>query len=140
MIALFDEEGVDTAFWFAFAGYESPHHTDPHFDLDMVSYGVCELMPDGSLAPKVLLRHGRGIPTQHRSEPPVDTRTTPPRESCAQLRDQRWFAAPVQGQMTNGVPSAVPWPCTSRHLPDPTLTTAPPDWTRHCCVAAPVQS
>jgi hypothetical protein len=52
MIALFDEEGVDTAFWFAFAGYESPHHTDPHFDLDMVSYGGCELMPDGSLAPK----------------------------------------------------------------------------------------
>jgi hypothetical protein len=52
MIALFDEEGVDTAFWFTFAGYESPHHTDPRFDLDMASYGVCKLMPDGSLAPK----------------------------------------------------------------------------------------
>ncbi|MEV6639086.1 hypothetical protein [Amycolatopsis sp. NPDC051371] len=52
MIALFDEEGVDTAFWFTFAGYESPHHTDPRFDLDMASYGVCKLLPDGSLAPK----------------------------------------------------------------------------------------
>ncbi|ONI88907.1 hypothetical protein ALI22I_17500 [Saccharothrix sp. ALI-22-I] len=52
MLAVFDEEGVDTAFWFTFAGYEFPHHTDPRFDLDMASYGVCKLMPDGSLAPK----------------------------------------------------------------------------------------
>ncbi|GIF67329.1 hypothetical protein Ais01nite_53640 [Asanoa ishikariensis] len=52
MITLFDEEGVDTAFWFTFASYGSPHHTDPRFDLDMASYGVCKLMPDGSLAPK----------------------------------------------------------------------------------------
>ncbi|SHG26745.1 hypothetical protein [Streptoalloteichus hindustanus] len=52
MIAVFDEEGVDTAFWFTFAGYEFPHHSDPRFDLDMASYGVCKLMPDGSLAPK----------------------------------------------------------------------------------------
>jgi len=52
MIALFDEEGVDTAFWFTFAGYEAPHHTDPRFDLDMASYGVYKLMPDGGLAPK----------------------------------------------------------------------------------------
>ncbi|MFD4144663.1 acetylxylan esterase [Streptomyces sp. NPDC058572] len=40
------------AFWFTFAGYEYPHHADPRFDLDMASYGVCRLMPDGSLAPK----------------------------------------------------------------------------------------
>ncbi|HEX6355378.1 hypothetical protein [Actinophytocola sp.] len=52
MLAVFDEEGVDTAFWFTFAGYEYPHRTDPRFDLDMASYGVCKLMPDGSLAPK----------------------------------------------------------------------------------------
>jgi hypothetical protein len=52
MLAVFDEEGVDTAFWFTFAGYEYPHHADPRFDLDMASYGVCKLMPDGSLAPK----------------------------------------------------------------------------------------
>jgi hypothetical protein len=52
MIAVFDEEGVDTAFWFTFAGYTYPHRADPRFDLDMASYGVCKLMPDGSLAPK----------------------------------------------------------------------------------------
>ncbi|QIS13367.1 hypothetical protein [Nocardia arthritidis] len=52
MLAVFDEEGVDTAFWFTFACYEFPHRTDPLFDLDMASYGVCKLMPDGSLTPK----------------------------------------------------------------------------------------
>ncbi|MEV2211662.1 hypothetical protein AB0H86_09420 [Streptomyces sp. NPDC050997] len=52
MLAVFDEEGVDTAFWFTFAGYEYPHHEDPRFDLDMASYGVCKVMSDGSLAPK----------------------------------------------------------------------------------------
>ncbi|MGI5230048.1 hypothetical protein [Actinoallomurus sp. CA-142502] len=52
MMAVFEKEGVDTAFWFTFAGYEFPHRTDPRFDLDMASYGVCKLMPDGSLAPK----------------------------------------------------------------------------------------
>ncbi|MCP2257115.1 hypothetical protein LX15_000800 [Streptoalloteichus tenebrarius] len=52
MVALFDEEGVDTAFWHTFASYQFPHHPDPRFDLDMASYGVCKVMPDGSLAPK----------------------------------------------------------------------------------------
>lgn len=52
MLAVFDEEGVDTAFWFTFAGYEFPHHPDPRLDLDLASYGVCKVMPDGSLAPK----------------------------------------------------------------------------------------
>jgi hypothetical protein len=52
LIDVFDEEGVDAAFWFTFAGYSSPHHADPRFDLDMASYGVCKLMPDGELAPK----------------------------------------------------------------------------------------
>ncbi|GHE09587.1 hypothetical protein [Streptomyces alanosinicus] len=49
---VFDEEGVDTAFWFTFAGYTPPHHEDPRYDLDMASYGVRKVMPDGSLAPK----------------------------------------------------------------------------------------
>ncbi|MER6047523.1 hypothetical protein ABT168_08665 [Streptomyces sp. NPDC001793] len=49
---IFNEEGVDTAFWFTFAAYEYPHHEDPRFDLDMASYGVCKVMSDGSLTPK----------------------------------------------------------------------------------------
>ncbi|RKT54203.1 hypothetical protein [Saccharothrix australiensis] len=52
MVALFDEEGVDSAFWFTFANYGFPHHPDPRFDLDLASYGVCKVMADGSLVPK----------------------------------------------------------------------------------------
>ncbi len=48
----FDSASVDTAFWFTFAGYTYPHHTDPRLDLDMASYGVCKVMPDGTLTPK----------------------------------------------------------------------------------------
>ena len=29
LFAFFDEEAVDTAFWFTFAGFELPHHPDP---------------------------------------------------------------------------------------------------------------
>ncbi|MFC7449808.1 hypothetical protein [Rhodococcus daqingensis] len=52
LFEVFDSESVDTAFWFTFAGYTYPHHTDPRLDLDMASYGVCKVMPDGTLAPK----------------------------------------------------------------------------------------
>ncbi|MEU4689778.1 hypothetical protein [Actinoplanes sp. NPDC023714] len=52
LIDAFDREGVDAAFWFTFAGFDSPHHPDPHRDLDMAGYGVCKVMPDGRLEPK----------------------------------------------------------------------------------------
>lgn len=40
LMAIFDREGVDSAFWFTFAGFALPHREDPTFDLDMASYGV----------------------------------------------------------------------------------------------------
>jgi hypothetical protein len=40
MFGLFDEEGVDTAFWFTFANYDKPRRDDPARDLDLGSYGV----------------------------------------------------------------------------------------------------
>ncbi|RDI49038.1 hypothetical protein [Nocardia mexicana] len=55
MRAIFDlaeDESVDTAFWFTFASYSCPHHEDPRFDLDLAAFGVCKVMPDGSLEPK----------------------------------------------------------------------------------------
>ncbi|MEU8898901.1 hypothetical protein [Nocardia sp. NPDC048505] len=52
LFALFEEEAVDTAFWYNFAAYTLPHHPDPHLDLDLASFGVCKLLPDGTLAPK----------------------------------------------------------------------------------------
>ncbi|MEJ2853314.1 MULTISPECIES: hypothetical protein [unclassified Saccharothrix] len=69
MMAMFEEEGVDTAFWFTFAGYEYPHHPNPHFDLDLASYGVCKLMPDGNLAPKQSFHAMSEIYQSHRPQP-----------------------------------------------------------------------
>jgi hypothetical protein len=45
MLAIYEAEGIDSAFWFTFAGFEQPrHHTDPHCDLDLASYGVVAVL------------------------------------------------------------------------------------------------
>ncbi|MFC4908909.1 hypothetical protein [Actinomadura gamaensis] len=53
LLGIFESEGIDSAFWFTFAGYELPHdETDPAHDLDMASYGVVKILPDGTQRPK----------------------------------------------------------------------------------------
>jgi hypothetical protein len=47
LLEVFEEEGVDSAFWFTFAGYHLPYHPDPRYDLDMAAYGVVKVLPDG---------------------------------------------------------------------------------------------
>ena len=45
MLAVYEAEGIDSAFWHTFAGFEAPrHHTDPHRDLDLASYGVVAVL------------------------------------------------------------------------------------------------
>lgn len=44
--AIFDAAGVDSAFWFTFAGYRLVHRDDPRADLDMASYGVVALLDE----------------------------------------------------------------------------------------------
>ncbi|HTU75662.1 MAG TPA: hypothetical protein VMG38_19275 [Trebonia sp.] len=45
LLAIYEAEGVDSAFWHTFAAYEAPrHHTDPHRDLDLASYGVVAVL------------------------------------------------------------------------------------------------
>jgi hypothetical protein len=45
MLAIYETEDIDSAFWFTFAGFEQPrHHTDPHRDLDLASYGVVAVL------------------------------------------------------------------------------------------------
>ena len=44
---VFEEEQVDLAFWFTFAGYELTHDAEPDNDLDMASYGVVKMLPGG---------------------------------------------------------------------------------------------
>ncbi|MFC9995334.1 hypothetical protein [Nocardia sp. NPDC127526] len=56
LFRFFEEESVDTAFWYTFAGYTLPHDPDPHFDLDLASFGVCKVMSDGTLTPKRAFR------------------------------------------------------------------------------------
>ncbi|TDC72603.1 hypothetical protein E1193_27360 [Micromonospora sp. KC606] len=52
LLHVFEQEKVDSAFWFTFAGYRYPHHPDPRHDLDLASYGVVRLSPDMSWEPK----------------------------------------------------------------------------------------
>jgi hypothetical protein len=48
MLPVLEAGGVDTAFWFSFAGYELPHRPqDPPHDLDVSSYGLVAVL-DGT--------------------------------------------------------------------------------------------
>jgi hypothetical protein len=41
LMKIFEEDDVDTAFWFTFAGFALPHRPDPpELDLDVASYGA----------------------------------------------------------------------------------------------------
>jgi hypothetical protein len=45
MLAVYEAEGIDSAFWCTFAGFEQPRHpTDPHRDLDLASYGAVAVL------------------------------------------------------------------------------------------------
>lgn len=47
VLDILDEEKVDGAFWFTFAGFGNPYHADPRYDLDSASYGVVKIL-DGA--------------------------------------------------------------------------------------------
>jgi len=44
---IFAEEGLDLAFWFTFAGYHQPASPDPRRDVDLASYGLVSMLPEG---------------------------------------------------------------------------------------------
>jgi hypothetical protein len=44
---VFTEEGLDLAFWFTFAGYTNTVSADPRRDLDLASYGLVSMLPEG---------------------------------------------------------------------------------------------
>ncbi|HEX5401843.1 MAG TPA: hypothetical protein VFX16_06035, partial [Pseudonocardiaceae bacterium] len=54
LLDVFEPAGVHGAFWFTFAGYESPYDPDPRLDLDMASYGVVKIHKGGPWEPKQL--------------------------------------------------------------------------------------
>ena len=45
---VFPEVGLDLAFWFTFAGYHQPVSADPRHDIDLSSYGLVSMLPDGA--------------------------------------------------------------------------------------------
>jgi hypothetical protein len=51
-LTVFESAGVDSAFWFTFAGYTRPHRADPQHDLDLGSYGVVKMIDDVRWTPK----------------------------------------------------------------------------------------
>lgn len=52
LFELYEQESVDTALWHTLASYHAPYHPDPHYDLDLASFGVCKVTGDGALIPK----------------------------------------------------------------------------------------
>jgi hypothetical protein len=46
LLSVFDSAGVDSAFWFTFAGFGLPWRDDPRRDLDLASYGVVAILDD----------------------------------------------------------------------------------------------
>lgn len=44
---VFSGEGVDLAFWYTFANYHLPVSADPRRDVDLASYGLVSVLPDG---------------------------------------------------------------------------------------------
>jgi hypothetical protein len=47
LLSIFEHEGIDTVFWFSFAGFELPHRPDSRDDLDLGSYGIVKMLDDG---------------------------------------------------------------------------------------------
>jgi hypothetical protein len=47
LLEVFSGAGVDSAFWFSFAGFGLPRHDDPRRDLDLASYGVVSILDGG---------------------------------------------------------------------------------------------
>ncbi|MEU1623892.1 hypothetical protein ABZ746_00805 [Streptomyces sp. NPDC020096] len=57
LLPVFEEEGLDAAFWFTYAAWGLPRHDgDPALDLDLAGYGVQAVLPDGTLRPKEVFR------------------------------------------------------------------------------------
>lgn len=55
LLGIFDELGIDSAFWFTYASWSLPHHPDPRFDLDLAGYGLSRVTERG-LEPKRAFR------------------------------------------------------------------------------------
>jgi hypothetical protein len=56
LLAIFDEEGVEGAFWLTFAGWTFPHRVDPQADLDLGSFGLVKIIEARADAMELVLK------------------------------------------------------------------------------------
>lgn len=56
LLAIFDEERIDGAFWHTFAGWTVPHRADPQEDLDLGSFGLVKVIEAGAEATGLVLQ------------------------------------------------------------------------------------
>ncbi|MET9290654.1 hypothetical protein [Streptomyces sp. NPDC003077] len=73
LLPVFEEEGVDSLFWFSFGGYSTPHHS-PGPDPDLASYGIVKMLDERS-----------GIPASARTYPALPWE---PKEAFHALADR----------------------------------------------------
>jgi hypothetical protein len=66
---VFDAVGVDSAFWFTFATYGSPHRDDPPYDLDLGAYGVVKMLDQTVWEPKAVFHALATRYAAYRSQP-----------------------------------------------------------------------
>jgi len=82
LLDVYEDEGIDSAFWFSFASYDKPRRPDPREDLDLASFGLVAVLEgirgpvDPGWEPKqafaALARHQTPVsaPDQRRSSAP----------------------------------------------------------------------
>lgn len=115
LLPLFEEEGIDTAFWFGFAGFGLPHRADPRRDLDLGSYGIVRMLdgtgpdtrPPGHAPGGAGSRRRRSIPSRSTTGAAPGVRAqgaTHPGPEGAE-RDR---AGPVRGRRPHGGPPRTP--------------------------------
>jgi len=91
---IFAEEGLDLAFWFRFAGYHQSASSDPRRDVDLASYGLVSMLPEGPGSGYQGLAGGPGWPSRlWPSSRRADGGGAPP---GPQGRARRGIAVPVR--------------------------------------------
>jgi hypothetical protein len=81
LLDVYEEEGIDSAFWFSFANYDKPRRPDPREDLDLASYGLVAVLEAarGPVDPGWVPKEAFAALARHRGPPvsaPVQRRSS----------------------------------------------------------------
>jgi hypothetical protein len=75
LLGIYEEEGIDSAFWFSFANYDKSRRPEPGQDLDLASYGLVAVLESdhGPFAPGWVPKEAFTELARHRTRPPTAT-------------------------------------------------------------------